>query len=83
MCAYCEEGKPLYQDCGMTKEGVTGKVVMIYGNRVQTLESAFSGDGASSRVETSDFTMEYCPKCGKGLTKQTTDVQRLREMDKR
>lgn len=83
MCAYCEELKPLFSGSEITKNGMRSKSVTIQGRRIVEIETISDGNTIASNNRISDFELNYCMKCGKGLAENTMDVQRLREMDKR
>lgn len=82
MCAYCEEQKPLFFGTSITKNGIRSKSVTIQGGRIVKIETIMETDTFKPADEVSDFELDYCPKCGKGLTKKTMDVQSIRESDK-
>lgn len=81
MCAYCEERKPLFTETKMTGEKMIMRNTEIVGRKIVAAESVFGWETYFKKTE-SDFELDFCPKCGKGLAENTMDVQRLREMDK-
>lgn len=83
MCAYCEELKPLFVGESITKNEIRMKHIFITGRKIAKIENIMTSDCFKTEDEISDFELDYCPKCGKGLSKYTTDVQSLRESDRR
>lgn len=82
MCAYCEERKPLFAETKVTGEKMIMRNTAIVGRKIVTAESVFGLETYFKKTE-SDFELDFCPKCGKGMAQSTMDVQGLREMDKR
>lgn len=82
MCAYCEEQKPLFSRTSITKNTIRSKSITIQGRRIVKIETIMEADTFNPVDEISDFELDYCPKCGKGLTEKTVDVQSIRESDK-
>lgn len=82
MCAYCEEQKPLFSGTSITKNTIRSKSITIQGRRLVKIETIMEADTFKPVDEISDFELDYCPKCGKGLAENTMDVQSIREADK-
>lgn len=82
MCAYCEDQKPLFVGESITKNEIRMKHIYILGRKIAKIENIMTNGCYKIEDEISDFELDFCPKCGKGLVQSTMDVQRLREMDK-
>lgn len=83
MCAYCEEQKPLFAGTSITKNEIRSKSFTIQGRRIVKIETVKRNGYIKPIDEISEFELDFCPKCGKGMAQSTMDVQSLREMDKR